>query len=107
MNLEHLVLHANNFLSKSEDFRIASSAIEGVSSGISLQEDGAEGQGEVDRLMEQLADDAGVDMRRALEEEGGGVPVGEVEGKQKEQPQAQEDVEDGLGARLRALRAAN
>ncbi|KAJ5392408.1 Snf7 [Penicillium cosmopolitanum] len=107
VNLEHLVSHANNFLARSEDFKIASSAIEDVAQGVSLQEYGAEGQHEVDRMMEQLADEAGVDMRIALEQDTE-VPNAEVKGKEQAQAQQQPgEVEDGLGARLRALRAAN
>lgn len=101
VNLEHLVSHANNFLARSEDFKIASSAIEDVAQGISMQEYGAEGEADVDRLMEQLADDAGVDMRLNLEADA--APKEEV----KEPKQVDAEVEDGLGARLRALRAAN
>ncbi|CAI7579475.1 unnamed protein product [Penicillium bialowiezense] len=100
VNLEHLVSHANNFLARSEDFKIASSAIEDVAQGVSMQEYGAEGETEVDRMMEQLADDAGVNMRQNLEADA--APKEEVK-----QPQADAEVEDGLGARLRALRAAN
>ena len=104
VNLEHLVSHANNFLARSEDFKIASSAIEDVAQGVSMQEDGVEGETEVDRLMEQLADDAGVDMRHALDEHQ--APENEV--KEQQQPvKADAEAEDGLGARLRALRAAN
>jgi charged multivesicular body protein 1 len=106
VNLEHLVSHANNFLARSEDFKIASSAIEDVAQGVSLQEYGAEGQHEVDRMMEQLADEAGVDMRIALEQDTN-VPQ-EVKKKEAVQPvKGDAEVEDGLGARLRALRAAN
>ncbi|KAJ5514905.1 Snf7 [Penicillium fimorum] len=101
VNLEHLVSHANNFLARSEDFKIASSAIEDVAQGISMQEYGAEGEADVDRLMEQLADDAGVDMRQNLEADA--APKEEV----KEPKQVDAEAEDGLGARLRALRAAN
>ncbi|KAJ5950120.1 hypothetical protein N7454_001704 [Penicillium verhagenii] len=79
VNLEHLVAHANNFLARSEDFKIASSAIEDVAQG--------------------LADDAGVDMRRALDADK--APEAEV----KEQQQQPAEVEDGLESRLRALRA--
>ncbi|KAJ6001661.1 hypothetical protein N7499_002478 [Penicillium canescens] len=103
VNLEQLVGHANNFLARSEDFKIASSAIEDVAQGVSMQEYGAEGETEVDRLMEQLADDAGVDMRRNLEESQ--VPKEEV--KVPERQGVDAEAEDGLGARLRALRAAN
>ncbi|OQE45999.1 hypothetical protein PENCOP_c001G07499 [Penicillium coprophilum] len=101
VNLEHLVSHANNFLARSEDFKIASSAIEDVAQGISMQEYGAEGEADVDRLMEQLADDAGVDMRMNLEADA--APKEDV----KEPKHVDAEVEDGLGARLRALRAAN
>jgi charged multivesicular body protein 1 len=96
-----LVSHANNFLARSEDFKIASSAIEDVAQGVSMQEYGAEGEADVDRLMEQLADDAGVDMRLALEQDT--APKEDV----KDQTKVDADLEDGLGARLRALRAAN
>lgn len=110
VNLEHLVSHANNFLARSEDFRIASSAIDDVAQGVNMQESGAEGEADVDKLMEQLADDAGVDMRVALDADR--APTEEVAQPQAQaqaqgQGQAQPDVEDGLGARLRALRAAN
>ncbi|KAF4215778.1 hypothetical protein CNMCM5878_007767 [Aspergillus fumigatiaffinis] len=101
VNLETLVSHANNFLARSEDFKIASSAIEDVAQGVSMQEYGAEGEAEVDRLMEQLADEAGVDMRLALDADA--APKEDV----KEQKQADSELEDGLGARLRALRAAS
>jgi charged multivesicular body protein 1 len=103
VNLEQLVGHANNFLARSEDFKIASSAIEDVAQGVSMQEYGAEGETEVDRLMEQLADDAGVDMRLNLEESS--APKEEV--KVPERQGVDAEAEDGLGARLRALRAAN
>ncbi|KAJ5772011.1 vacuolar-sorting protein SNF7 [Penicillium odoratum] len=99
VNLEHLIAHANNFLARSEDFKIASSAIEDVAQGVSMQEYGAEGESEVDRMMEQLADDAGIEMRRALDAEK--APEAEV----KEQQQQPAEVEDGLESRLRALRA--
>jgi charged multivesicular body protein 1 len=103
VNLEHLVAHANNFLARSEDFKIAGAAIEDVAAGISMAEYGAEGEGEVEALMGQLADDAGIEWRMALEDEAGKVPEGRVQ-----EPKVVEgEVEDGLGARLRALRAAN
>jgi charged multivesicular body protein 1 len=100
VNLEALLGHANNFLARSEDFKIASSAISDVAQGISQQEYGAEGESEVDRMMEQLADDAGVDMRQALE-----ADVAPKEDVQESNKHADAEVEDALGARLRALRA--
>jgi charged multivesicular body protein 1 len=68
-----------------------------------MQEYGAEGEADVDRLMEQLADEAGVDMRLALDADA--APKEDV--KVKEQKQTDPELEDGLGARLRALRAAS
>lgn len=100
VNLENLLTHANNFLARSEDFKIASSAIENVAQGVSQQEYGAEGEAEVDRMMEQLADEAGVDLRMALEADS--APKEDVKDTTKH---ADAEVEDALGARLRALRA--
>jgi len=99
VNLENLLAHANNFLARSEDFKIASSAIENVSQGIAQQEHGAEGEADVDRLMEQLADESGVDLRLALDADA--APRDDI----KDPKQADLEVEDVLGARLRALRA--
>lgn len=99
VNLENLLAHANNFLARSEDFKIASSAIENVAQGVSMQEYGAEGESEVDKLMEQLADEAGVDLRMALEADS--APKDDI----KDTRQADAEAEDALGARLRALRA--
>ncbi|EED14208.1 SNF7 family protein Fti1/Did2, putative [Talaromyces stipitatus ATCC 10500] len=103
VNLEHLLAHANNFLARSEDFKIASSAISDVAQGVSQQEYGAEGESEVDKLMEQLADDAGVDLRNALDAVTAAAPKEDV--KEHANKHADAEVEDALGARLRALRA--
>lgn len=92
---------ANSFLERSQDFKIASSAIRDVSQGVQEQSLGGEGKEEVEKLMQKLADEAGVDMREHLEANAapeGEVGVREGAGKQKEE-------EDGLDARLRALRA--
>jgi charged multivesicular body protein 1 len=71
-----------------------------------MGEYGGEGEGEVEAMMGQLADDAGIEWRMALEDEAGKAPEGRVQ-----EPKVSEGVtgeaEDGLGARLRALRAAN
>jgi charged multivesicular body protein 1 len=100
VNLENLLAHANNFLARSEDFNIASSAIEGVAQGVTQQEGGVEGQEDVDRMLQQLADKAGVDMRLALDQNA--APKEDI----RDAGQADAEVEDVLGARLRALRAA-
>ncbi|KAK2810495.1 hypothetical protein FQN50_002984 [Emmonsiellopsis sp. PD_5] len=101
INLERVLVTANSFLERSQDFKIASSAIRDVSAGVQEQALGGEGKEEVDKLMQKLADEAGVDMREHLEANAapeGEVGVGVGAGKQKEE-------EDGLDARLRALRA--
>lgn len=105
VNLEHLLAHANNFLARSEDFKIASNAISDVAQGVSQQEYGAEGESEVDKMMEQLADDAGVDLRNALEAEGAAAPKEDVKERAPAGKAVDAEVEDALGARLRALRA--
>jgi charged multivesicular body protein 1 len=99
VNLENLLAHANNFLARSEDFKIASSAIESVAQGVAQQEHGAEGEADVDKLMEQLADEAGVDLRLALDADA--APKDDI----KDPKHVDVEVEDVLGARLRALRA--
>jgi len=65
-----------------------------------MAEYGAEGEEEVDRLMERLADDAGVNLRESLQQnEAPNDELSVKAGKQKEG-----DFEDGLAGRLRALR---
>jgi charged multivesicular body protein 1 len=100
INLERTLAIANNFLARSEDLKIAGSALEGVSRDVQMAEYGAEGEEEVDRLMERLADDAGVNLRESLQQNE--APSGEVSVKAGKQKEA--DFEDGLAGRLRALR---
>ncbi|KAI5308276.1 Vacuolar-sorting protein SNF7 [Ascosphaera atra] len=99
INLERTLAIANQFVSRSEEFKIAGSALEGVSRDVEMQADGnEEAEGDVDKLMERLADQAGVDLRQNLESNQ--VPAEETAVKQKEP-----DFEDGLAGRLRALRS--
>lgn len=99
INLERTLAVANQFVSRSEDFKLAGSALEGVSKDVQMQEYGAEGDEDVDRLMERLADSAGVDLRQGLEENAAPREELIVANKQKEA-----EFEDGLAGRLRALR---
>ncbi|EGE84867.1 SNF7 family protein Fti1/Did2 [Blastomyces dermatitidis ATCC 18188] len=101
INLERVLVTANSFLERSQDFKIASSAIRDVSQGVQEQSLGGEGKEEVERLMQKLADEAGVDMREHLE--ANAAPAGEVGAREGAGKQREE--EDGLDARLRALRA--
>ncbi|KAI1940613.1 hypothetical protein LOZ58_003402 [Ophidiomyces ophidiicola] len=101
INLERTLAIANAFVARSEDFKLAGSALEGVSRDVQMAEYGAEGEEEVDKLMERLADNAGVDLRQNLEENAApNDEIGVKAGKQKEP-----DFEDGLAGRLRALRS--
>ncbi|KAI5283515.1 Vacuolar-sorting protein SNF7 [Ascosphaera aggregata] len=106
INLERTLAVANQFVSRSEEFKIAGSALEGVSRDVEMQADGAdEAEGEVDKLMERLADQAGVDLRQDLERES--VPQGEATTTAqavKSPKQKDSEFEDGLAGRLRALR---
>ncbi|KAL1956671.1 hypothetical protein VTO42DRAFT_6921 [Malbranchea cinnamomea] len=107
INLERTLAMANTFVSRSEDFKLAGAALEGVSRDVQLQEGmaGAEGEGaedEVDRLMERLADNAGVDLRQHLEQsEAPREEIRSPANKTKEDA----SFEDGLAGRLRALRS--
>ncbi|KAM5463235.1 hypothetical protein MauCBS54593_007645 [Microsporum audouinii] len=100
INLERTLAVANQFVSRSEDFKLAGSALEGVSKDVQMQEYGAEGDEDVDRLMERLADSAGVDLRQGLEEHA--APREELSATTSKQKEA--EFEDGLAGRLRALR---
>ncbi|KAI5302850.1 Vacuolar-sorting protein SNF7 [Ascosphaera pollenicola] len=105
INLERTLAIANQFVSRSEEFKIAGSTLEGVSRDVEMQADGAdEAEDEVDKLMERLADQAGVDLRQNLESNQ--VPEGEAQQQQAVRNTKQKDpeFEDGLAGRLRALR---
>lgn len=110
INLERTLAMANTFVSRSEEFKVAGAALEGVSRDVSMQEgtgaiegEGVGGEDEVDRLMERLADNAGVDLRQNLEQSATEAPreVPPAQGKQREDAA----FEDGLAGRLRALRS--
>ena len=100
MNLEKIGAVMEKFESQFEELDVVGGYYENVAGGVESQQVGVEGQAEVDALMMRVADEAGVELNKDLEE--GQVPNEELrqdvkEGKQKE-------LEDGLGDRLRALR---
>lgn len=119
INLERTLAMANTFVSRSEDFKLAGAALEGVSRDVQMQSEGAgaetEGgagvgsaEDEVDRLMERLADNAGVDLRQNLEQNETQAPREEIQHGQAQgqgQKQKEAEFEDGLAGRLRALRS--
>lgn len=101
MDLEKIGAVMEKFESQFEDLDVVGSYYEGVAGGVESQQVGAEGHGEVEALISRVADEAGVELSRGLEQ--GEVPNEELsdkEGKQKEQAA----LEEGLGDRLRALR---
>ena len=99
MDLEKIGTVMEKFESQFEDLDVVGSYYEGVAGGVESQQIGAQGQGEVEALMGRVADEAGVELNQELTD--GAVPSAEPEGKGKETAQ----LEEGLGDRLRALRA--
>jgi charged multivesicular body protein 1 len=98
MDLEKIGAVMEKFESQFEDLDVVGGYYEKVAGGVESQQVGVEGQGEVDALMNRVADEAGVELSKGLEE--GQVPNEEVEVKEGKQ----KVLEDGLGDRLRALR---
>ena len=83
----------DKFSSQFEDLDVATSYYEGATSDATAV---GTPQDDVDKLMHMVADEAGVELGEEMK----GVP----EGVQKVGAGAEEEREDGLGERLRALR---
>jgi len=101
MDLEKIGAVMEKFEAQFEDLDVVGGYYENVAGGVESQQVGVEGQREVDALMSRVADEAGIELSKGLQE--GQVPDGELnvkEGKQKEREQLEEE----LGGRLRALR---
>lgn len=96
MDLEKIGNVMEKFESQFEDLDVVSGYYENVAGGVESQQVGAEGQSEVDALMNRVADEAGVELNQELTS----APT-EVEPQETERAQ----LEEGLGDRLRALRA--
>lgn len=108
MDLEKIAGWMDGFQAKSEDLGLAMEAVRGGTERVQQREAAVEGGGGgeevVDRRMDEMVDELGVDLRESLEEPGtvpGGevAEVGEASGKNPEG-------EDFLKKRLRDLRAA-
>ena len=98
MDLEKIGAVMEKFESQFEDLDVVSGYYEEVAGGVTSQQVGAEGQGEVDALMGRVADEAGVELSQDLQQK---APEGEV----REEPDKERArLEEGLGDRLRALR---
>jgi charged multivesicular body protein 1 len=96
MDLEKIGAVMEKFEAQFEDLDVVSGYYETVAGGVESQAVGAEGHGEVEALMGRVADEAGVELSKGLEE--GQVPNEELKTNQ------QAELEEGLGDRLRALR---
>lgn len=111
MDLEKIGGWMDGFQAKSEDLGLAMDAVRGGTERVQQAEAGAEGgEGMVDRRMDEMVDELGVDLRQSLDETGA-VPKGEVEvgvgeaaGAGAERGRNVEG-EDFLKKRLRDLRA--
>jgi len=91
MNLEKISMVMDRFESQFEDLEVATGYYETATSSVTAT---GTPQEDVDRLLNQVADEAGVELHQEL--------VEATPSKQKVGPTEQE--EDGLGQRLRALR---
>ncbi|KEF59702.1 uncharacterized protein A1O9_04548 [Exophiala aquamarina CBS 119918] len=98
MDLEKIGAVMEKFESQFEDLDVVTGYYEGVAGGVESQQIGVEGQGEVEALMNRVADEAGVELSQEMQQK---VP-------ENEPPQAESaeraKLEEGLGDRLRALR---
>lgn len=83
----------DKFETQFEDLDVATSYYENATSNSTAV---ATPQDDVDRLMNQVADEAGVELQKDM---------AGAEAPSKIQTTTQEEQEDGLGERLRALRA--
>lgn len=93
MNLEQITKVMDKFEQQFEDLETSTNYYENVSNDMSIS---AQPQGEVDLLMQQMADEAGIEMKHQI----GESKVGNLA-----KPVVEEPVEeDTLNQRLRALR---
>ncbi|KIW16815.1 hypothetical protein PV08_04005 [Exophiala spinifera] len=98
MDLEKIGAVMEKFESQFEDLDVVAGYYEGVAGGVESQQVGVEGQGEVDALMNRVADEAGVELSQEMEQK---VPEHEL---QQAESAERAKLEEGLGDRLRALR---
>ncbi|KIV84739.1 hypothetical protein PV11_00499 [Exophiala sideris] len=98
MDLDKIGAVMEKFESQFGDLDVVSGYYENVAGGVESQQVGVQGQGEVDALMNRVADEAGVELSQEMQQK---VPEHEL-------PQAETadraKMEEGLGDRLRALR---
>lgn len=98
MDLEKIGAVMEKFESQFEDLDVVTGYYEGVAGGVESQQVGVEGQGEVDALMNRVADEAGVELSQEMQQQ---VPENEPPAAESAE---RAKLEEGLGDRLRALR---
>lgn len=101
MNLEKISLVMDKFETQFEDMDVQTSYMEGA---IGSSTASATPQDQVDSLMQQVADENGIEVNHRLGEAGLDGKVEELANKPQAQQEPQED--DRLAERLRALRPA-
>lgn len=100
MNLEKISMIMDKFETQFEDMDVQTSYMEGT---IGATTASATPQDQVDSLMQQVADENGIEVNHKLGEAG---LEGKVEELTKEQEAPKEKEDDRLAERLRALRPA-
>ncbi|EXJ90476.1 hypothetical protein A1O1_03579 [Capronia coronata CBS 617.96] len=98
MDLEKIGAVMEKFESQFEDLDVVSGYYEGVAGGVESQQIGVEGQGEVEALINRVADEAGVELSQEIQQK---VPEHELAAAESAD---RAKLEEGLGDRLRALR---
>jgi charged multivesicular body protein 1 len=98
MDLEKIGAVMEKFESQFEDLDVVAGYYENVAGGVESQQVGAEGQGEIDALMNRVADEAGVELSQEMQQQ---VPEHELP---QQESASKAKMEEGLGDRLRALR---
>lgn len=98
MDLDKIGAVMEKFESQFEDLDVVSGYYESVAGGVESQQVGVEGHGEVDALMNRVADEAGVELSQEMQQQ---VPETELPTNESAE---RAKLEEGLGDRLRALR---
>lgn len=104
LNVEKTLSITQGYMNRSEDMKIAGQALGDAAGALQMQsgEEAGEGAEETQRLLEQIADEVGVDLKGQLESSGQQVPQQELANPVANQKGAA--FEDSLAGRLRGLR---
>lgn len=97
MNLERITMVMDKFEEQFEDLESSTNYYENVSNEMNATQ---QPQDEVDLLMQQMADEAGVEMKHKI----GDANVGQLNSPEQQAEAVPKETEDQLTERLRALR---